>query len=96
MKKQILFWAKEIFSALFSLATLPIGAILHLCYGFPKSYRCVYMSRRINVCLFRGCGKWWLPMIDVTILNRIDWGAVFIAVAMMYFLAHLFARIFVY
>ena len=96
MTTKVLFWAKEIFSALFSLVTIPIGVILHLCYGFPKSYRCVYMNRWINVCIFRGCNKWWLPMIDVTILNRIDWGAVFIAVAITYFLAHLIARIFIY
>lgn len=96
MTTKALFWTKEILSALLSLATLPLGAVLHACYKFPKSYRCIYMSRRFHVCLFRGCGKWWLPMIDVTILNRIDWGAVFIAVAMIYFLLHLIARIFVY
>lgn len=95
MAAKALFWAKEIFSALFSLATLPIGAILHLCYGFPKSYRCIYLSKSLSICLFRGCGKRWLPMVDFNIY-KIDWGTVFIAVAMMYFLAHLIARIFVY
>ena len=87
---------RELLSASFSLVTLPIGAILHLCYGFPKSCKCVYMNRWIHVGIFRGCGKWWFPMIDVTILNKIDWGAVFIALSMSYFLAHLIARIFIY
>lgn len=95
MTTKVLFWAKEIFSALFSLATLPVGVVLHLCYGFPKSYRCVYMNRWINVGIFRGCNKWWLPMVDFNIY-KIDWVAVFIVVAITYFLAHLIARIFVY
>lgn len=65
MTTKLSFWAKEILSTLFSLITLPTGIILHCFYNFPKNYRCIYWSKHFQISLFRGCGKWFLPMIDM-------------------------------